>query len=156
MSSGKHKSNSVLLPALPTLYNLETPKQQAIFRMLGVDKDVREEVEALYRRLGIKKYHRGEGKRMLQIRTFWNKILVIDTQLSREKALAALQKLITYALDRALDSKLELKRRMQWARTVSYLFQTWSSIANSYDMFQIKAELEKLKERVKNDIQEGN
>lgn len=46
------------------------------------------EVTDLHKRFGVgKKIDRGGPRRMMKIHTFWKKILAIDAQISREKAM---------------------------------------------------------------------
>lgn len=157
MSLDKKKSNSILLRALPSLHDLESPKQTAIFRMLGVDKDIREEVVALQKRLGItKKEGIGGPRRMIKIRTFWKKILTVDTQLNRQKAMKIIDKWIQYALGRSQDTTVSEKQRIEWVRTAAYLYQVWKSIARDYDASQIKAELERLKKLIGDELEKGS
>jgi hypothetical protein len=68
----------------------------------------------------------------LQIRTFWKRILLVDTQLNREEALKTLNRMIKYALERSLEPGLEDKKRILWIRTVGYLYQTWNSSVIGY------------------------
>jgi hypothetical protein len=156
MSLGKNtRHNSILLPALPALQSLETSKQEAIFRMLGVAKDVRKEVAQLYKRLGIReKKGVGGHHTMMKLPTFWKKILAIDTQISREKALRIIDKMIKHALMRCLEPKISEKQRIEWVRTIGFLYQTWKGLAKDLDTFQVKAELEKLQKLVYNELEQ--
>lgn len=172
MSSGKSKnSNSILLPALPALQNLETSKQEAVFRMLGVDKDVRREVAQLYKRLGLSKKqgvyasiqlrrapNDAVARRILHLRDATK----LDTQELRSKTIKQLEQLFDVAVSIAkgktkftrVDGKeirISLKLRQMWARVAANIAATIGHLAKGFDERQLDEDLAKL-ESMMNEI----
>jgi len=83
------------------------------------------------------------------------KVKRIDTQTTRKTIIKHLKKLIKIAHNFATDKSLSLKDRREWARLEAYLAQTLNSIAKTYDMMQIKRQVEELKRLVDQELREG-
>ncbi|RLE38236.1 hypothetical protein DRJ17_04525 [Candidatus Woesearchaeota archaeon] len=83
------------------------------------------------------------------MKSVFESLMAIDTQLEREKIIEKLKELFDICYRYSTDKRLNVKRREKWARLAAYIAQTINSILNSYDEQDIKKQLELLKEKLK-------
>lgn len=170
---GKQRKNSgedgssVFLGLLPVAYDLEAPKQNRIFEMLGAKKIIEKEHARTVKefRLHVTKARRkGLNWREKNFRNAFNRRIFalvdaadeLDTQKIRAEAVKTINCLIEEALAHGKGKDLSHQTRIEWFRITGYLFQVLKSIMREHDQLSIKEDLKRLKLKVNNELRKRN